>query len=168
MSILPEKIVRSKGSNGTSFTSEIYSFETWSNITFMGFLIALFFGLASVPILSAFMILLFCIDIDIDEKPYGLCLLGLVVSAYLLIDIANGWPASKVIRFFNDDNSISGYIVYINGATLIGNIILLVSANTIFSISGKSSFVSLILMSLITFLSYFVSMFIFNHVIKIF
>lgn len=168
MNILPEKIVRTRGSDGTKHTSEIYSLEAWSNITFMGFIIVLFFLISFVPIFSAFMILLFCIDIDRDDKPYELCLLGLAVSAYLLIDISNGWLAAKTIRFFNDDNSISGYIVYLNGATLITTIILLISSNTIFNVSGKSNFLSFLIIGTITFFSYFVSMFIFDNVIKIF
>jgi hypothetical protein len=167
MSLFPEKIVRTRGSDGTSFTSEIYSLETWTNITFMGFFVVLFFAMAIVPILSAIMILLFCIDIDRDSKPYGLPLLGLIISAYILIDIANNWPVGKVIRFLND-GKITDYIVYINGATLIGNLILLISADMIFKESGKSTFVSFLLMVIITFFAYLFSMFVFDNIIKIF
>ena len=43
MSIFPEKIVKTRGSDGTSFTSEIYSLENWANLGILGFAIAAFF-----------------------------------------------------------------------------------------------------------------------------
>jgi hypothetical protein len=169
MNILPEKIVRTKGSDGTRHTSEIYSLDNWLNLNISTILLipALLIFIVFIPAISAFMLLVFCIKIDKDPKPLGYCVLGLFISLYLILDIHKGMIVSTIIAFFYNATE-THYVIYSNGATLLSNFIVLLFSNTIYTLSGKSNFVSFIYVALITFFSYLVSCFVFDNIIKIF
>jgi hypothetical protein len=169
MNILPEKIVRTRGSDGTKHTSEIFSLDNWLNLNVSSILIIpfLFIFIVFIPALSAFMLLFFCLNIDRESKPIGYCVSGILLSLYLILDIHNGMIISTVIAFFYN-NTETHYVIYFNGATLLTNLFVLLFSNTIFNVSGKSNFLSFLIIGTITFFSYFVSMFIFDNVIKIF
>lgn len=166
MSIFPEKVVKTRGSNGTSFTSEIYSLESWTNLNILGFAIISFFVLSFIPLLAALMLLLFCIDIDSDNKPYFLCVLGILISFYILVDINNGWIISKIIIFFYDKQRMH-YVISLNIASLITSVVLLIFSNTIFFMSVKNNFISFIYIAVIFFIAYIFSDTVLTNIIKI-
>lgn len=169
MSILPEKIVRTRGSDGTTHTSEIYSLDNWLNLNISTILLIpfLLIFIVFIPALSAFMLLFFCLKIDRDPKPIGYCVSGILLSLYLILDIHKSMIISTIIAFFYN-NAETHYVIYFNGATLLTNLIVLLFSDSIFNSSGKSNFLSFIIIGSITFFSYFASVFIFNNIIKIF
>ena len=166
MSIFPEKIVKTRGSDGTSFTSEIYSLENWANLGILGFAIAAFFILSFIPLLSALMLLLFCMDIDSDDKPYGLCIFGILISFYILVDINNGWIVSKILHFFYDKDKMH-YVINLNLASLITCVVALIFSNTIFFMSAKNNFISFIYIAVIFFIAYLFSDAVLSNIIKL-
>jgi hypothetical protein len=169
MSVLPEKIIRTRGEDGKNYTSEIFSLDNWLNLNVSTILLipAVLFFIFFIPAISAFMLLVFCLKIDRDPKPLGYCVSGLFVSLYLILDIHKGMIVSTIIAFLYNAKE-THYVIYLNGATLLSNFIVLLFSNTIYTMSGKSNFISFIYIALITFFSYMVSCFVFNNIIKIF
>lgn len=156
MSIFPEKVVRTRGTSDGGFFSEIYSLDSWVNLGLLGFCIALLFFIVGAPIISSVLVLLFCVDIDQYEKPHSLNIVGILLSVYLLIDIYKGWVMSFLFSFIFDSQDIEK-IIYINCASIFTNLFVLIFADTIFNLSGKSNFISFIYISAILFISYQIS-----------
>lgn len=168
MSVLPEKIIRTRGEDGKSYTSEIFSLDNWLNLNISTILLipAILIFIVFIPAISAFMLLIFCFKIDRDPKPVGYCISGLLVSLYLILDIHKGMIVSTIVAFFYNATE-THYVIYFNGATLLSNFIVLLFSNTLYTMSGKSNFISFIYIALVTFFSYMISCFVFNHIIKI-
>jgi hypothetical protein len=151
--IFPEKVVRTRGTGDGGFFSEVYSLESWANLGLLGACIALFFLTAISPLISSFLALLFCIDIDQDEKPIQLNLIGILLSAYLLFDIYKGWVMSFLFNFIFNAEEVQN-IIHINCASIFTNVLLLIFPNFVYYMAFNNRFLSFICVAITLFVTY--------------
>jgi hypothetical protein len=168
MGILPEKIVRTRGKDSSDTISEIYTLDNWNNLGCMTILLipALFCFVVFIPAIPAILLLFYCFKIDLDDKPYYLCVIALFLSIYLLYDIHNDNIVSNTISFFYDKNEMH-YVINFNFALAITSFIILIFSDFIFSLSGKNNFMSFILICLILLVTYFFSDAVLSSIIKL-
>ncbi len=166
-SIFPEKIVRTTGSDGTSFTSQVYSFENWGNLS----LISLFYFLAVVsliaPMASALFLLFYVFSIDRIPTFCSHNFFGGIIALYLLIDIHKGWIFSVLIDVFTEPDEFKTVINFQLGL-LITHTLLFFLGEVVYNLCFRSKFISFLAVGAILYFSYLVSTFlIFNHIVKI-
>lgn len=165
-SVLPEKIIRTRNSDGSKSNSEIYSLDNWLNLNVSSILLIplILIFIIFIPAISAFMLLSFCLKIDRKEKPIGLCIFGGLFSLYLLLDIHKGWILSTIIDFFYNKTEMP-HVIYLNGATFITSFFVLLYSDSIFEKSGKSKFISFLYIAAITLFFYLLSSYKLNNII---
>ncbi len=120
--LFPEKIIRTRDADGNMITSEVYSFESWGNMRFAGFLIALFFAVALAPFFSSVMVLFYLINTPRDSTRYHLY--GLATSTYVVIDNKFQWLLSIFMQMKFDVIEMQN-IFYLNIATGFINLALI-------------------------------------------
>jgi len=166
-SIFPEKIVRTTGSNGTSFTSQVYSFENWGNLS----LISLFYFLAVLsviaPLASGLLLLFYVLSIDRIPTFCSHNFFGGIVALYLLIDIHKGWIFSELIDVFTEPHEFNRVINF-QLALLIIHTLLFFGGGVVYNLCLRSKFLSFLLIGAMLYLSYYISIFLIaNHIVKI-
>jgi hypothetical protein len=166
-SIFPEKIVRTTGSNGTSFTSQVYSFENWGNLS----LISLFYFLAVLsviaPLASGLLLLFYALSIDRIPTFCSHNFFGGIVALYLLIDIHKGWIFSELIDVFTEPHEFNRVINF-QLALLIIHTLLFFGGGVVYNLCLRSKFLSFLLIGAMLYLSYYISIFLIaNHIVKI-
>ena len=166
-SIFPDKIVRTTGSNGTSFTSQVYSFENWGNLS----LISLFFflGIVSViaPLASALFLVFYVFSIDRIPTFSSHNFFGGIIALYLLIDIHKGWIFSILIDMITEPDDFKKVVMFQLGL-LITHTILFFGGGVVYNLCLRSKFISFLVIGAMLYLSYLISMFLIsNHIVKI-
>lgn len=158
--IFPDEIVRTRGSDGTSYTSNVYSFETWKNLGFISILLILLTIAILGPVISVVFLILYAISID--KRPIILPIIGLLISAYILVDMSNGWILSRMMSpFFNPQERL--YMLYLNGGLVITNIILTLIGYEFYVISAGNKLLSFLYIAGITLVSYHLFEYLFVH-----
>ena len=165
--IFPEKIVRTTGSDGTSFTSQIYSFENWGNLSLIG----LFYFLAVLsviaPMASGLLLLFYALSINRIPTFCSHNFFGGIIALYLLIDIHKGWIFSVLIDVFTDPDEFK-MVINFQLALLITHTLLFFAGGIIYNFCLRSKFISFLAIGFMLYLSYFISMFLIsNHIVKI-
>jgi hypothetical protein len=151
--IFPEKVVRTRSTGDGGFFSEIYSLETWANLGILGFCIALFFLTAISPLISSLLALLFCLDIDSDDKPIQLNIIGIILSVYLLVDINKEWVMSFLYNFVFNPQEFQN-VIHINCASIFTNVLLLIFPNLIYNLAFKNKFICFLYVAIILLITY--------------
>lgn len=164
--IFPEKIIRTTGEDGTSYTSRVYSLETWRNLGFLGVILMILLVALFGPIVPALFLLFYCIDIHRDPKLWNILAIG--VAIYMLIDLHNGWILSIIMSpFYNAKELI--YVTYVCGAMILANIVVLFFGPVFYSISHGKKFLSFLYVVGVSIICYSISKYVFTHnIIKIF
>lgn len=152
MSILPEKIVRTRATSNGYF-SEIFSLENWVNLNIFWFIIIFLVFVFVSPGISAILLILFCIDIDQYEKPISLNIIAMLVSTYLLVDIHKKWIMSVFYMLFFDAKELQT-IIRLNYSSLGSNLFVFVFAEELYNFAGQNKFISLIYILGLLFLGY--------------
>jgi hypothetical protein len=166
-SIFPEKIIRTTGADGSKFTSQVYSFENWGNLS----LISLFYflGVLSVvaPFASAILLLFYVFSIDRIPSYCSHNFFGGLISLYLLIDIHKGWLFSVLIDIFTDPIEFKK-VIYLQLGLLILHTILFFFGNVIYTFCFRNKFISFLVIAFMLYLTYNFSIFlIINKIVKI-
>ncbi len=165
MSIFPEKIVQTTGSDGTSFISQIYSLESWAEMGFWGIAFMTFFGTFLSPFIGPLFLLFYCIEAN--NTPIGLNVIGIFLPLYLLIDISKGWLISiLMIPLFTPEQIL--LIQYISATSILMHILILLFGQLVFTLCGKSKIILFIIMAATTVLAYPIGKYFITHNIKIF
>jgi hypothetical protein len=165
--IFPEKIVRTTGSDGSDFTSRIYSFENWGNLSLIG----LFYFLAVLSVVAplASGIFLLCYVLSIDRIP-TFCsnnFFGGLVALYLLIDIHKGWIFSELIDVFTEPEEFKRVINF-QLALLITHTFLFFGGSIVYNLCFRSKFISFLAIGFMVYLSYSIAIFLIsNNIVKI-
>lgn len=97
LNIFPEKIVKTKDSNGNKYHSEVYTLEALANLNLFGILAICLIAGAILPFIPIVFLLLYCLTAKDQDTKTGFVLTGLLMSLYLILDISNGWLISKLI-----------------------------------------------------------------------
>ena len=165
MNIAPEKVVKTTASDGTTFLTEIYSFDAYRENTFLKFIvIAIVAGLIA-PGISALLLLFFCIDVQ--RKPIVLNIIGILVPIYLLIDIHNGWIISLLMSLFFDDTEYR-YVIYLNGGMILAHLICLIEHVRIYNLAKENKMSFFLSFLVISIVCYFISFLVIsNNIIEI-
>lgn len=103
LNIFPEKIVKTKDSNGNSYRSEVYSLEALANLNLIGFLIVCLILGAILPFISPICLLIYCFTAKGQETKSWPIVVGLLTSLYLIFDIKKEWLISKLIALAYGD-----------------------------------------------------------------
>src|SRR5574343_208328 len=100
----PKDVIVTKHSDGSKKVSNIYSYETWANITFfdnMGkvavFVAAVIFA---APLASLLLLFIYLLNCDRFKSPHLLSIIGAVLSMYLLVDFHFQWISSTLTKIF--------------------------------------------------------------------
>lgn len=165
MSIFPEKVVRTRGSDGTSFISEIYSLDSWAEMGFWGIAFMIFFGTFISPFIGPLCLLMYCFEAN--SKPIGLNMIGILFPLYLLIDIHNGWIISIIMISLFKKEEIP-IIEYVSATSILLHICLLLWGNLMFNILGKNRIIFFLILSVFSLLAYPIGKYMIVHDIKIF
>lgn len=165
MSIFPEKIVKTRGSDGTSFISEIYSLESWAEMGFWGISFMIFFGTFLSPFIGPLFILFYCIEAN--RTPLALNVIGIFLPLYLLIDIHHGWLVSILMIPLFTHEQIS-LITYASATSILMHSVLLLIGDKLFNLCGKNRLILFIVICVATFIAYPVGKYFITHNINIF
>lgn len=151
--IFPEKVVKTTGSNGTSYTSDVYSFEAWTNITLIYLVCMLIFIGISAPFTAAIFMIFYCRRINVKPVPTSHNLFGALAAIYMLVDYHFHWFFSEVIKlFFSHDNFMR--VLYLNLALAIMHIILLLTGDGISKLADDNRGVATAYVIFFTILAY--------------
>jgi hypothetical protein len=165
--IFPEKIIRTTGSDGSNFTSRIYSFENWGNLSLIG--LGYFFAVLAVIAPFASLVLLLFYTLSIDRIP-SYCshnFFGGIFSLYLLFDIHKGWLLSVLIDIFTEPEEFK-QVIYLQIGLLILHTLLFFFGNLVYTLCLRSKFISFLAISFMVYISYNLGMFLItNNIIKI-
>ena len=153
--IFPEKIVKSTKTSSGFFT-EVYSLEAWSNLTLIKFILIILVFFLVLPFVSMILLLMFCHDMNRTEKPYGLLIISLLGSLYLLFDIANNFIVSTLISLFYNIEKLHS-IVYLNMSVVLTSLILIFFSDEIFKICGSKRRLAAAFIAITLFLGYHLS-----------
>lgn len=166
MSFYPEKIVRTTSYGNGNSISEVFSFQSWGELTMGAFLFFLCIFVLVSPAISALILLFYCIDAHLEPIEYNI--FGLIISIYILIDIRNQWVMNFLLNLFFDKKEMQ-LVVYINGATAIVHLLYAFLGELVFLFALRSKFIFFIYTLVITYVAYLIAKFIFIYnIIKIF
>jgi hypothetical protein len=165
MSIFPEKIVRSSGSDGTSFISEIYSLESWAEMGFWGIAFMVFFGTFISPFIAPIFLLFYCIEAN--KNPIGLNVIGIFLPMYLLIDMHKGWLISILMIPLFSHEEIQ-FIKYVSAASILMHILILLFGQLVYNLCGKSRIIFFVLICIASFFAYPIGKHFITHNITLF
>jgi hypothetical protein len=131
INLFPEKIVKTKDSEGKKYTSEVYRMDTIANLSMFSFLfIAIMVGVF-LPLLPISLIVIYMLLINDRDSNMQYLIIGALISLYLFHDIENGWIASAFIQFAYGKKWMS--LVYSTSlATTTLSMFLLFFGNTIY------------------------------------
>ncbi len=128
--IWPDHVIQTRNADGTSTKSDMYSLDAYRNLGFLGVIgVVILLALFS-PIVGAFCLILYCVDIS--RNPIGLNVISLLASLYFLIDLHNGWLISQLVLLHYDLTDMPAFI-YLNGGVILANIFLLLFGFSIYS-----------------------------------
>ena len=143
LNIFPEKIVKTKDSNGNKYHSEVYSLEALANLNLFGFLaISLLIG-CFLPLIPVVLILIYCLSVNDEEDKTGILLISILMSTYFLFDISNDWLASAFMKFAYGKKF--RYIMPINITSVIINLVLILIGKSMYRIIKEKVIFSLII-----------------------
>lgn len=121
--IEPEHVVVTKGDDGTTHTSFVYSLENWATISMIGLVPSVVMMIVAPPIASAFLLLVYLFSFDGKHILRGVNIIGALAALYVLIDYHNGWFVSQLVGcFFSKEHQY--WMLYCNLTMLILHAIL--------------------------------------------
>lgn len=127
--LLPEKVLRTQNQDGSTTRSELYTWDADVNRQMYPILTLLVVGIVFAPFLSTLLLVMYCWEIQ--RNPIHFNILAIVVSIYLLVDINHGWFLSMIMDWSTSHNIIVK-IVYLNGAMILLNLIVIFVGSTIY------------------------------------
>jgi len=160
--IEPEHVIVTKGDDGLSHTSFMYTLENWGTISMIGLVPIIFLTIILPPIVSAIFLLLYLISFNDRVQPKAMNIIGGLVALYLLIDYHNGWFISQIIGcFFSKGYQL--WMLYINLTLLMLHTILFFFGGTLAKLSGGEKNLSIVLILSLGYLLHLVSRVIIDH-----
>lgn len=160
--IEPEHVVVTKGSDGSSHTSFMYTLENWATVSSIGLIPAIFMMVVLPPLASAIFLLTYLILFDTRFLPKLFNLIGGLAALYLLIDYHNGWIISQIVGcFFSKKHQY--WILYGNLALLILHTLLFFFGGVLVRCAGYEKNLAIAYIGLLGYLLYLVSRVIIDH-----
>lgn len=130
MNITPISILKGRNSDGSSFRVAQWDFNTISNMETTGLLVGLVVGLIASSVIAPIILLVSLLNFN-GRLNLGF-ILSAIISGYFLIDCNNGWITLSALNIFFSETTIN-FLVAMNTATLLLNLILIVFGGAIYS-----------------------------------
>jgi hypothetical protein len=157
-------VIKTKNSDGTTTTSEIFSMEAIANQN----LLTIFIGLAIIGLFAPFFSILLAVIYVVlsDEGPKLLSLIGVAGCVYLLYDIKHEWLGSLFLGLWSTQGEMDFYIK-LTMSMLLVHVVHLLFGNILYELAFREKVVFFFYTFAIWGLSYFGAIFILTHFIKI-
>jgi len=163
---LPERIIRTRNRDGSYTHSEVYTYENWTNIQFVGAVMVVAFIIMIAPFASLILFGMYLFGNAFNDKGYAY--IAIIISLYFVIDFFNGWLLNSIITIFSGKESEAIY-VSLNLSVLCSSVLTLFFAKEAedgfeFRINLNKLFIGI----LIAFVSFCIAESLFqNNIIKI-
>lgn len=119
MNIFPKNVFRGQNSDGSTFTMAEWDFSTLAQLQGLSFLITLIVSFLAAAVASP-ILLLVCL-FTLNGQLRMINIVGILISAYFLIDAYNSWLGMSILGLFCDKAGIT-FMVALNVASLITHI----------------------------------------------
>ena len=122
---LPERIIRTRNRDGSYTHSEVYTYENWTNIQFMGAVMVIAFIIMIAPFASLILFIMYLFGNAFNDRGYAY--IAIIISLYFVIDFFNGWILNSIITVFSEKESEAIY-VSLNMSVLCSSVLTLIFA----------------------------------------
>lgn len=135
--LFPEKIIKTRDSEGKSVFSEVYTFQSWGNLTILEWVFILIIGALVGPFFSLLLLVFYCLDAQ--KTPIIYNVMGILASIYIILDINFDWFLTFVMKLIFTPKELH-QIMCLNASLLITHSLLLFIGDSLFDVSGKNKF----------------------------
>ena len=125
---LPERIIRTRNRDGSYTHSEVYTYENWTNIQFMGAVMVIAFVIMIAPFASLILFIMYLFGNAFNDRGYAY--IAIIISLYFVIDFFNGWILNSIITVFSEKESEAIY-VSLNMSVLCSSVLTLIFAKEV-------------------------------------
>ncbi len=149
LNITPKNVFKGTNSDGTKFTINEWDFGTLANLNIASLFVT-FIGCVFLCSIAPFIFFIICV-FTINGRPQILNILGILFSAYFLIDCYKGWIGTLTLNIVCDESQMK-FMIGLNVACLITHLIFLFLTKTLYEYSvGEKLIYFLILMCIFVF-----------------
>ena len=150
---LPEKVVRTRGDGNGGYFSEIYTLESWTNLSLIGLFLVVFFIASLLPFVALILLLGYCSAIYDRQVPFWYNIFSLIASGYFLYDFHRGWYLSKFVKDFGSEGMLY-FELNLNAGLILAHLVLLFIGSVIYDFVEKNNFLLTIVVGIMLFIFY--------------
>lgn len=149
LNITPKNVFKGTNSDGSKFTVKEWDFGTLANLNMASFFV-MFIGCVFLCSIAPFILFIICV-LTISGRIQILNVLGILVSAYFLLDCYKGWIGISALNIICDESQMK-FMIALNLTCFISHVIYLFLSKTLYehSVGGKLVYI-LIMMALLIF-----------------